>query len=221
MAPERQEPSANASDDGDAGPKTGPQRRCIASGEVRDKGDLLRFVVDPSGTVVPDPGEKLPGRGIWCLPRRNMIEEARKRRRFGRAARQSVIVPADLADRAENLLRQRCLDRLGLARRSGEVVAGFAKVRAVLTSGRAALLLEACDGARDGRDRLRHLGRGARPDLPVIAIFTAVELGHALGREMAVHVAVLGDGHAARLQREAARLAGLINEDTDTQERGN
>lgn len=188
----------------------GPQRRCIASGEVRDKRELLRFVVDPEGVVVPDPGEDLPGRGIWCLPRRDMIERARRRRQFARAARRNVTVPEDLADGAEARLRRRCLERLGLARRAGAVVAGFAKVRGVLERGAADLLLQACDAAPDGRDRLRRLGCAVRPELAVIALFRAEELGAALGRGPTVHVAVQGAGHAARLRQECGRLAGLV-----------
>lgn len=196
-----------------------PQRRCIASGEVRDKAELLRFVVGPSGEIVPDPGEELPGRGIWCLPRRDMLERARRRRQFARAARQAVTVPDDLADRVAAQLRDRCLARLGLAQRAGEVVAGFAKVRVWLQQGRAAVLLEARDGAPDGRDRLRRLARAVRPEIAVIGLFRAEELGAALGRASCVHVALGDGGHAERLQRECARLAGLLGED-DAEARG-
>ena len=38
-------------------------RRCIASGELRPKAELIRFVADPGGTVVPDLAGRLPGRG--------------------------------------------------------------------------------------------------------------------------------------------------------------
>lgn len=189
----------------------GGQRRCIATGEVHDRDQLLRFVVDPTGTVVPDPGEKLPGRGIWCVPRRDMIEQARRRRQFARAARAKVSVPADLADRSEALLRGRCLARLGLARRSGETVAGFAKVREALEADRVALLLEARDGAADGREKVVRLGRARQPDLPVYMLFTATEQGAAVGREDAVHLAVPHSGHARVLHRDCARLQGLLD----------
>ncbi|WP_044564265.1 DUF448 domain-containing protein, partial [Azospirillum sp. B4] len=40
-----------------------PLRRCIASGVVGSKDGMIRFVVGPDGTVVPDVEETLPGRG--------------------------------------------------------------------------------------------------------------------------------------------------------------
>jgi len=198
----------------------GPERRCIASGEVRPQADLLRFVVGPDGTVVPDPAEKMPGRGIWCLPRRDVLEHARRRRRFARSARASVTVPPDLADRAADMLRRRCLDRIGLARRSGVVVAGFAKVRSLLAADGCALLLQARDAAPDGRDKLARLARARCPDLPIWAVFTAAEQGGAIGRDQIVHMAVRPGGHADTLRRDCTRLAGLVPAtDTATNER--
>ena len=188
----------------------GPQRRCIATGEVHPAARLLRFVVAPDGTVHPDPGEKMPGRGIWCLPRRDMLEHARRRRRFARSARAPVTVPEDLADRAAELLQRRCLDRLGLARRSGDVTAGFAKVRAALAADRAALLLQARDGAADGKAKLARLARARAPHMPVFELFTAAAQGAAIGREATVHVAVQPGGHADILRRDCTRLAGLM-----------
>lgn len=40
------------------------ERRCIVTGETTPKAGLIRFVVGPDGTVVPDVLEKLPGRGM-------------------------------------------------------------------------------------------------------------------------------------------------------------
>ena len=40
-------------------------RKCIATGEVRPKDELIRFVIAPDGTVTPDIAGKLPGRGLW------------------------------------------------------------------------------------------------------------------------------------------------------------
>ncbi len=189
---------------------SGPHRRCIVSGTVLPKESLMRFVVAPDGTVVPDLEKTLPGRGLWLSPRRDMIETAVTKRAFARAARRKVEVPPDLADRIDLLMRRKFLSLLGLARRSGAVTAGFDKVRALLKDQRqgAAVLLEASDGAEDGRGKIRALA----PGLPVIDLFTAAELGGALGRDIVVHGVVTAQGRAqasmaARLTEQAERLA--------------
>lgn len=184
---------------------TGPERRCIVTGEVRPKSELLRFAVAPDGTIFPDLGHVLPGRGIWLSARRDVVNTAVAKRQFARAARRQVAVPEDLADRIEALLVRRCLDALGLARRAGQAVCGFEKVRAEIRSGRAALVLGARDAASDGRGKVQ----GLRPDLPVIELFDGAELGTVFGRDAAVHVCVSPGKLARRLIEDAALLAGF------------
>jgi uncharacterized protein len=182
-----------------------PFRRCFATGTVRPKAELLRFVVGPDGTIVPDVAARLPGRGLWLTARRDIIELAVAKRLFGRAARASVTVPGDLAERVERLLRERCCDLIGFARRSGLAVAGFEKVRKALREGEAGVLLAASDGGEDGREKIR----ACAPTLPLIDLLTAGELAAAFGREHVVH-AVIGRGRICRaLLGEAARLSGF------------
>jgi predicted RNA-binding protein YlxR (DUF448 family) len=182
-----------------------PRRRCIATGEIRDRARLVRFVVGPDGTVVPDIDERLPGRGLWLTPRRDIVDRAVAKRAFARAARRPVSVPSDLADRLEALLARRVIDSLGFARRAGLAVAGFDRVGEAVRHGRAALLLCARDGATGGRRKLAGLGR----DLPCAATLTAAELGAAFGRERIVHAAVGGGKLCRRLRADLEKLAGL------------
>ncbi len=190
-------------------PEKGPTRRCLVSGERRGKEELIRFVVDPEGRLVPDLACRLPGRGLWLLADRGLFEKACQRRLFARAAKAKVEVPEGLGAEVERQLRRRVLDHLGLARRAGAVVAGHDKVRVWLTQGKAALLMQACDGALAARRRVEALGRGHRPDLKVIEEFDAEALGYALGRSPTVHVALLPGGAAERLTVEFARLVGF------------
>jgi predicted RNA-binding protein YlxR (DUF448 family) len=182
-----------------------PLRRCLVTGMVRPKTELLRFVVGPDGTIVPDLAARLPGRGLWLTARRDIVERAVAKRLFGRAARASVTVPGDLAERVERLLRERCCDLIGFARRSGLAVAGFEKVRKALRDGDAAVLLAASDGGEDGREKIR----ACAATLPLVELLTAGELAAAFGREHVVH-AVIGRGRIGRaLLAEAARLSGF------------
>jgi hypothetical protein len=172
---------------------------------VRDRAGLLRFVVGPDGTIVPDIDERLPGRGLWLTPRRDIVDRAIAKRVFSRAARRQVSVPPDLADRLENLLARRVVDSLGLARRAGLAVAGFDRVGDAVRHGRAALLLCARDGAAGGRRKLAELGR----DLPCADALTASELGAAFGRDRIVHAAVGGGKLCRRLFADLEKLTGL------------
>lgn len=180
-------------------------RRCLASGEVVDKARLVRFVVGPDDAVVPDVEGKLPGRGMWVSARREAVDRAVAKRLFSRAAKRTVAAPSDLADTVETLLVRRCLSFLGLAVRAGEAVAGFEKVRDQLRKPHVAVLLSACDGAADGREKLARLTNG----VPVVELFSRAELSLAIGRENVVHAALRRGGLADRFVVEAARLSGF------------
>ncbi len=183
----------------------GPLRRCIVTREVLPKESLIRFVIGPAGDLVPDISGKLPGRGLWVKAERAVLASAVAKNLFAKVARQSVDVPADLADRTVVLLSHRCLDLIGLARRAGQAICGFEKVRDALRGRRVALVLAAADGAADGRGKLRALA-GA---LPTLALFSGADLSAALGRENVVHAAMAPGRLAERLIAESARLAGL------------
>ena len=187
-----------------------PQRRCIVSGEVRPKGELLRFVAGPDGKVVLDLSGKLPGRGLWIVPREDILARACQRNAFAKAARKPLAVPEGLADQVRSAVKNRCLGLLGLAKRSGDLVAGFDKVKDRLDAGKAALLVQAGDAAEDGRRKLR--GLATKLGVPSVEVFTVEELGAALGGGSWVHVALSQSGVTKRLAAEVIRLQALNGE---------
>ncbi len=67
--------------------------------------------------------------------------------------------------------------------------------------------MEAVDGAEDGHRKVTALARATVPDAPVVRQFDAAELGAALGRADAVHVAVARGRFAERLAAAAGELA--------------
>jgi uncharacterized protein len=166
---------------------------------------MIRFVVNPDRVLVPDLAGRLPGRGMWLSANGDVLETARIRGAFARAARGPVTVPPDLADRARTGIARRIGELLGLARRAGQAVAGYEKARELLRTGRAALILQASDGSIE--ERRRFLGYTA--DIPVIAPVSAEALGAVFGRDRVVHVALAPGKLAAALVAEAGRLAGL------------
>jgi predicted RNA-binding protein YlxR (DUF448 family) len=185
------------------------ERRDIVSGAVMDEAGLIRFVAGPDGAVVPDLARKLPGRGLWVAADRTSVETAARKGLFARAAKAKVAAPRDLADQVEALLKRRLLSGLGLARRAGELTSGFEKVSAAIEAGRAAWLIEASDGAADGRRKLWGKTRKQAPPTPIFGLFGAEELGLALGAENVIHTAFLAGRGADRWAQDALRLSGF------------
>ncbi|MDO5705831.1 MAG: RNA-binding protein [Paracoccus sp. (in: a-proteobacteria)] len=185
-----------------------PERRCIVTGDVQPKHGLVRFVAAPDGTVVPDLAEKLPGRGIWVAADRAAIDKAAAKGLFSRAARTPLKAPPDLADQVETGLARRVVELVSLARKAGDAVCGFEKVKGWLAEGRAKVLLQASDGSERGKGKL-WTPTGGR----WFGCLTASELGLSFGRDHAIHGALAPGGLTGKVIRDAGRLTGLRGHD--------
>jgi predicted RNA-binding protein YlxR (DUF448 family) len=185
-------------------------RRDIVSGKVLPRARLLRFAAAPDGTVVPDVAGQLPGRGLWVEATRAAVTQAVTKKLFSRAAKQPLHATDDLADRAERALVQRMLNDLGLARRSGMLVLGFDQVsRALGREPRPRVLIEAFDGAPDGKRKLFAAAYRQHLSCVTIESLASAELGLALGLGNVIHAAIHPGGLAERLVFDAERLIGF------------
>jgi len=188
----------------------GSLRRCIVTGEVQSPDGMVRFVEGPDHLVVPDIAHKLPGRGYWVTAKRELVVRACERGGFAKAAKAPVVCPPELVATVERLLTQRCIEHLGLARRAGQIVIGFAQVEEAFRArdGRVAVLVEASDSGPADREKLVTYAR-RQGGIPVIGCLTQAEIGLAFGRESVVHAALTPGSLATRFANEAERLGGF------------
>jgi uncharacterized protein len=185
-----------------------PLRRCAVTRAPRSKDDLIRFVLGPDGTVVPDLKEKLPGRGVWVTATRETVDQAVKRKAFGRALKAEANVPEGLANQVDGLLARAALRALGLANKAGDVVFGRAKVEEALSRGRVLALIHASDAAEDGCRKLDGKARSASQGcvIPTVRVFSADELSLASGRPNVIHAALIPGGVARKFLAAASRI---------------
>jgi uncharacterized protein len=199
---------AIADPDLDNGPRTdrsATMRMCAVTRQVRPIDELIRFVVSPSGEVVPDLKRKLPGRGLWVSASRQAVAEAVRRNHFGKGFKRDVRALATLAADTEALLVRGVVEALAMAAKAGQVVSGFSKVEGALAQrqGRTSIqaLIHAGDGAADGIRKLdaiarqntgQDTGNGDESHVfPVVTALTSEQLDLALGRSNVVHAALL------------------------------
>jgi predicted RNA-binding protein YlxR (DUF448 family) len=185
------------------------ERTCIVTRRAGEPDGLLRFVVGPDMSVVPDLKRQLPGRGCWVSAERVHVEEAARKNLFSRAFKAKVTTPEDLGGMVDLLMTRAVLGSLGLARKAGQVVMGAAKVDSTIRSGKAALVLHALEASPDGVRKLDQARRAVvwqeGPSIPAYKLFSEAELGLALGGTNVIHAAVLaGDTGKAVLKRMVA-----------------
>jgi len=192
----------------DTGPRERqPERLCVATRMVRPVSDLIRFVIDPDGEVVPDLKRKLPGRGVWVTATQDALEDAIKRKAFARGFKRDVRTPPDLVARTERLLESAVLDALAIAGKAGLVAAGFTRVGSALQHDEVIALIHAEEASPEGIRKLDAAVRRQRPGAPITVVraLSAAHLDLALGRPNVIHAALLAgpaaDTFVARLRR--------------------
>jgi predicted RNA-binding protein YlxR (DUF448 family) len=183
-------------------------RRCAVTRTLRPKDELIRFVLDPDGAVVPDIKEKLPGRGVWLTAAHDTVAEALKRNAFARAFKQDAKTPQALDAKVEELLVEAAISALSLANKAGEAVFGNAKVEEAIAKGRVLALLHAREAAEDGCRKLdaKLRGKTGGRSVPTVRVFTVDELGLASGRTNVIHAALIQGGAALKVLAAASRL---------------
>ena len=196
----------------DTGPRigaAGAERFCAATGAVKPVDDMIRFVLSPEGTPVPDLKRRLPGRGIWITATRKALQKAIAQKAFARSFKRDVRVASDLAETTERMLERAALDALAIAHKAGKVAIGFGKAEAALSSDAVAVLLHARDAAPDGVRKLNGTARRTEADskkITVIEQFSSAQLDLALGRSNVVHAALLAGRESKAFLARSARL---------------
>ena len=204
------------------------ERTCIVTRQIRAPSEMVRFVVGPDDSVVPDLKRNLPGRGVWVTANAALVAEAVKRQLFAKGFKTKVRASATLAEEVERLLAHNALQSLSICNKAGLVTTGAAKVEKIISAGPIAAMVHATDGGPDG---IRKIGQvlyraygGAADGLPRINLFVSAQLDLALGRSNVIHAA-LKSGAASQAFLERCRLLahyrGEIGADTSLVKTGN
>jgi uncharacterized protein len=196
-------------------PKATPQRSCLACREVKDKVNLLRFVLAPDRTVVPDLQQKLPGRGVYTCMKGSCLKAAAQKKQFSRGFKGEV-----LGAEAETLTRQvtekleeRIASYLCLANKGGKIVSGSDQVMEKLKKGGAGILFLATDISVDIGEKFRGVARlkGVR----CMALFTKERLGALVGKELRSVLAVMDSGFIGSLGLEMEKYRNFFEEERE------
>lgn len=183
-------------------------RKCVLTGKVLPKEELLRFVLLEDGTVLPDFNKKLDGHGFYLSNSKALLQGlAAKANPLNKILHTKTIMREDLVQIVEQILRKRGLDAVNLARKSGDLVLGFEKVKEIIAKGKAAFVIEAEDAGDDGKQKIAAIAK----DLEKFTIYDTATLSAALGRENTVHLAIKKGPMSAMVQTALMRYQTFLN----------
>lgn len=202
-----------------------PERKCVLTGRLDSRGDLVRLAISPDGLVLPDVLARAPGRGAWIGVCRTDLEKALSNGKLkGALARAfkgaTLTIPDDLAERTQLALVRALTDRLGLELRSGNVLLGTEKIAQSCRAGAVKFLAHASDAGSDGPNKLAQAwrvgemaeGSGKRG---VILPLDRATLSVALGRDNVVHFGLTDAAATKRVAGPLGRLLHFLGNETD------
>ena len=162
------------------------ERKCILDGTVKPMSELLRFV-ELKNELLPDFNKKLPARGMYVTANRLSLTTAIEKKLFHKVSRHNLRISENFMENVENLLKQKALDSLNIARKSGALLAGFEKIKEAIKKDKVSFIVEATDAGHDGKEKVALLAK----TIEIFNLFSIDELDRTLNKENTVHVAVL------------------------------
>ena len=91
------------------------------------------------------------------------------------------------SEEIENLIKNKALDSLNMARKSGTLVTGFEKVKEEIKKNKVEFIIEASDAGKDGKEKISFLAK----TIEIFNLFSIRELDITLNKENTVHIAIL------------------------------
>ncbi len=191
--------------------KDSENRKCIVTGKVLEKTNLLRFTVLDDGQLVPDFKKKLSGTGIYVSASKDILSTAVSKNIFSKILKRNVKIPFDFVNTITNLLKQNGLHLISLSRKAGILRTGFEKVSDSLKKNRVSFVLEATDAGSDGHNKILSLAR----ELEIFNIYTVEELDKALDKNNTVHIAFEKSEMANKICEEFRKINNFLNSTPD------
>ena len=186
---------------------TAPMRKCLVTGAITSKQELIRFVIDPEKNLIADIEQTLPGRGYWVKADRQTILKAVQKNIFVKKINEKFTIDKNLLLQIESQIKNKIFQHISLSRKAGRAIFGFDKIKTSLLSQPIDLLIQAVDGSE--REKRRLLTR-AIPNV-IDNCLTGSELGQAFGRNNVVHCAFFESDFIEKIIFNANRLNNLKN----------
>lgn len=180
---------------------------CSVTDEVLPIDQMIRFVVDPNGSIVADLTQKLPGVFLWVKADNAVLKKAIWRNTFAAKTRQNVQIPENLLENIESGLLRLAMQTLSMAKRAGELRFGFSKVDEVLRSHTGAVYVVASDAKENGREKLERLA--IHDGLHVIEEWSSAQLSAAIGEENVIHMVLAEGGLTQKLLEILTKLKAV------------
>jgi predicted RNA-binding protein YlxR (DUF448 family) len=182
-------------------------RKCIVSGEVMEKEQLIRFVNSPDNIIIPDFKNRLGGKGVWVEAKKSILAKAIEKNSFAKALKTKIKVDKTLLEMVEKAYLKKGLDYISFAKKAGVLITGFEKVKEIIIKDKILFLIEAKDSDGDGKSKMLKIAS----KLPIFELYKTEELDKALNKINTVHIAIRKSEMGNSVYKELNKIELFIN----------
>lgn len=186
-----------------------PVRTCALSRTRHHRDDLVRLVASPDGDVVVDYRANLPGRGVWVVPRRDVLALLDRKRAVVERQLEARLDPDAVRAQLSDAVLRAVGDGLSLAAAAGALVVGQERLTRALGEERVGAVVVASDAA----ERTVRGLRAVDVDVPFVTVpWTSAQLGQRVGKSTLAAIGVSSDRAAGHLRTHLRRWRAIVGD---------
>ena len=175
--------------------------------ETCETEDQLKLIVTENGELIPDIYNKLSGKCYWVRFQKEDIKNIIEKKTCVSLTQSKATITQNLFLNIEKQLKKNIFLKLSLAKKSGNLMFGFERVKMALKSGESDILFHANDGSPKELKRIKP--RSVK--LILVSLFSSSELGKLFNRDYVAHSCLLKGGLAKSLILDVKKLEGIQN----------
>ena len=177
---------------------------CSVTKKMYPSENMIRFVLFPDNKYTIDLNYEFQGKEFFIFASKSTL--ARIKDFVGDIYEKEPQVE-NLVTRIDSIIVKRIVSLIALARKSGNLIFGFERVKMALKSGDSDILFHANNGSPKELKRIKP--RSVR--LILVSLFSSSELGKVFNRDNVAHSCVLKGGLAKSLILDVKKLEGIQN----------
>ena len=174
-----------------------------------DENDFIKFSLSPDNKLVPDLHNDLPGKSIWVLPNRKLIKCIQERDDVKAHFGVSHLFSSDLVHLVKKILRNKILNSISLAKKSGYLAIGLDTIKTQLIEKKHCLIVV----AKGAKSLQRYSVFSSKNVSCFENLLYQKDLEKSTGKNNVKYIGILSKNFKKTIQVDLNKLKGFMRND--------
>ena len=183
------------------------ETKCFLTGINLEKTTSLRFALSPTGEIVPDCYNKLPGKGFWVKPEKKTLQKLAKSKKLTDYFEEEVFVDPSIDLIVKKLLKLKIFKQLSLARKASFLVIGSDAIKSSFNNGKLRMVI-----AAKGAKKLAYGQNSVNNQIYYCTdLFTKLDFEEAINKKSVQYLGILCKKFKKTIQDDLNKLKDVID----------